>query len=101
MLTISALGNLSRQGSAAKVAASYYREQSADYYVKNPEEKQSGEWIGRGAQWFGLSEEPTRDQLQLVLAGSLEGERVRNAGKFFRQMGWDLTFSAPKSVSIA
>ena len=101
MLTISALGNLSRQGSAAKVAASYYREQSADYYAKNPEEKQSGEWIGRGAQRFGLFEPPTREQLQSVLAGSLEGERVKNAGKPDRQTGWDLTFSPPKSVSIA
>ena len=30
----------------------------------------------------------------------MAGHEVKNAGKENRQMGWDLTFSAPKSVSI-
>ena len=110
MMSIRALGNLGASGSDAKQAAHYYSERSADYYVKGAsgdkdQEKEhdesQGQWIGRGAEKLGLTEAPTRDQLQLSLAGHLGGRQVQNAGRENRQMGWDLTFSAPKSVSIA
>jgi len=109
MMSIRALGNLGKSGADAKGAAHYYSERSADYYVegasgetkKTEREESQGQWIGRGAEKLGLTEPPTRDELQLALAGHLGGRQVQNAGRENRQMGWDLTFSAPKSVSIA
>ncbi|MFH0754431.1 MAG: MobF family relaxase [Candidatus Omnitrophota bacterium] len=99
MMSLRALGNLSGGGSAAKLAATYYQEHSADYYVEDLD--QQGAWMGGGAQMLGLNGAVERKEFQLGLAGYVAGHEVQNAGKENRQMGWDLTFSAPKSVSIA
>lgn len=101
MMSLKALGPLKSGSGAAKLAADYY-ENSADYYLKDtPEPEKEGQWIGRGAARLGLTGSPDREQLQLAFAGYLAGREVQNAGQKDRQMGWDLTFSAPKSVSIA
>ena len=98
MMSLRGLGNLSTGGSAAKLAATYYQEHSADYYVEDLDHQ--GEWMGQGAEDLGLEGAVGREQFQLALAGYVEGHKVQNAGKENRQIGWDLTFSAPKSVSI-
>ena len=99
MMSLRALGNLSGGGAAAKLAATYYQEHSADYYVEDLDHQ--GVWMGRGSEDLGLEGAVDRKDFQLGLAGYVGGEEVQNAGKENRQMGWDLTFSAPKSVSIA
>jgi Ti-type conjugative transfer relaxase TraA len=101
MMSIRALGNLGDGGSAAKAASHYYSEKSADYYVKDVSPEPEGQWIGKGAEQLGLSGSPEREELQLALAGYVGGRQVQNAGRADRQMGWDVTFSAPKSVSLA
>jgi Ti-type conjugative transfer relaxase TraA len=101
MMSIRALGNLGDGGSAAKAASHYYSEKSADYYVKDVSPEPDGLWIGRGAADLGLTGSPEREELQLALAGYVAGRQVQNAGRPDRQMGWDVTFSAPKSVSLA
>jgi Ti-type conjugative transfer relaxase TraA len=101
MMSIRALGNLGDGGSAAKAASHYYSEKSADYYVKDASPDPEGQWIGQGAEKLGLSGSPEREELQLALAGYVAGRQVQNAGSADRQMGWDITFSAPKSVSLA
>lgn len=98
MMSLRALGNLSGGGSSAKLAATYYQEHSADYYVEDLDHR--GQWMGQGAKELGLEGAVDRQEFQLALAGYVAGEEVQNAGKENRQMGWDLTFSAPKSVSI-
>jgi Ti-type conjugative transfer relaxase TraA len=100
MMSLRALGNLSAKSLSAKEASRYYNEVSEEYYAKNSEEKQGGKWIGTGAKLQGLTGPVTQEQLQLALAGYSAGQEVQNAGKADRQMGWDMTFSAPKSVSI-
>ena len=100
MMSISRLGNLGSDGREAAAASHYYSEKSADYYLKGSS-SHDGQWIGRGAQRLGLAGGPDRKELQLALAGDLAGRKVQNAGGARRQMGWDLTFSAPKSVSLA
>lgn len=73
-----------------------------DYYLEGGEPP--GEWTGRGAEKLGLSGQLDKDQFRNVLSGKSpdgETELVQNAGKENRQSGWDLTFSAPKSVSVA
>src|SRR5208282_4974630 len=99
MMSLRALGNLSSGGGAARLAATYYQEYSADYYVEDLAHQ--GVWMGLGAEDLGLEGAVDRKDFQLGLAGFVAGEEVQNAGAENRQMGWDLTFSAPKSVSIA
>lgn len=98
MMSLRALGNLSTGGSAARLAANYYQEHSADYYMDDVNHQ--GVWMGRGARELGLEGSVDRGEFQLGLAGYVAGEQVQNAGRKNRQMGWDLTYSAPKSVSI-
>jgi conjugative relaxase-like TrwC/TraI family protein len=94
-----------------------------DYYVR-PDEEKAGVWIGGASEKFseryGLQETVTKKQFGALFDGySPDGKKeplVQNAGKMtprrdengkvinkdepLRQPGWDLTFSAPKSVSI-
>ncbi len=98
MMSLRGLGNLSSGSGAAKLAATYYQEYSADYYVEDLDHK--GVWMGQGSEALGLEGAIEPDEFQLSLAGYVAGHEVKNAGKENRQMGWDLTFSAPKSVSI-
>lgn len=98
MISIASLGNLGAKGASARLAANYYENKSSDYYLKGSEK--SGEWLGDGAKRLDLIGEVERDDFQLALAGFTPGNKVQNAGDKNRQMGWDTTFSAPKSVSI-
>ena len=71
------------------------------YYASALEEP--GRWLGQGAAQLGLHGTVEREHFHNLLAGvSPDGTQklVQNAGKSDRQAGWDLTFSAPKSVSV-
>ena len=73
---------------------------SEDYYFDGGEPP--GEWFGEGAEFLGLRGQVNNDQFRELFSGFLNGERlVQNAGRESRVPGWDLTFSAPKSVSVA
>ena len=71
-----------------------------DYYLAGGEPP--GKWLGKGAKGLRLSGEvDARELASHFLGFSQAGKRlVQNAGKPNRQPGWDLTFSAPKSVSV-
>ncbi|MDQ3106964.1 MAG: relaxase domain-containing protein, partial [Actinomycetota bacterium] len=86
---------------------SYYTDTVAagveDYYAGRGEA--AGEWLGRGATSAGLSGEVSGEQLRRLFEGAhpVTGESLGSpytvrAGAD-RVTGWDLTFSAPKSVS--
>jgi conjugative relaxase-like TrwC/TraI family protein len=81
----------------------YYLELACeDYYLQGGEPP--GRWIGKGAARFNLSGEVRKEAFRNLLQGfDPEGKifLVQNAGNEHRQSGWDLTFSAPKSVSAA
>ncbi len=98
MMSLRGLGNLGTGGGSARLASTYYQEKSADYYVKDLD--QQGQWMGQGSEALGLQGAINREEFQLSLAGYVAGHEVQNAGKENRLMGWDCTFSAPKSVSI-
>lgn len=72
-----------------------------DYYTKGEGE---GAWYGKGAETLGLAGPITREAFANVLEGRLADGinlgRMRD-GELEHHPGWDLTFSAPKSVSIA
>lgn len=81
-------------------AAAHYFSSADDYYAKeNP-----GEWQGEGAQHLDLRGPIEQAQLSRLLAGQLpNGERIQTTFDPIdnkKRMGLDLTFSAPKSVSM-
>lgn len=98
-MSISSLGKTGKGGVGSGLVAHYYEEKSADYYLAD---KSGGDlaWLGDGARGVGLSGLASREDFRLALHGFVGEQRVQNAGNENRQMGWDVTFSAPKSVSI-
>ena len=87
-------------GSAGGAAGYYGKDDfaSADYYAGENAADYS-EWGGASAEEAGVSGEVTKSDLGKILNGQLaSGEKV--ADYQGRRPGYDLTFSAPKSVSI-
>jgi len=79
----------------------YYLELAReDYYLEGGEPP--GRWWGNGAKALNLHGDVDRDSLSLLLKGFSPAAKplTQNAGRAKRQSGWDLTFSAPKSVSV-
>jgi conjugative relaxase-like TrwC/TraI family protein len=98
MLSIGKLGIGQERYYLDKVA-----EGAEDYY--SGEGEAAGEWIGDAADRLGLEGEVTADQLTAMLTGRspVDGEPLlgRQGVSEKRSVpGFDLTFSAPKSVSL-
>ena len=71
-----------------------------EYYAGGAEAR--GTWIGSAGTSLGLSGPVDGDALRRVLAGldPLDGTPLRGSSSPVRVAGFDLTFSAPKSVSV-
>lgn len=71
-----------------------------EYYAGGAEAR--GTWIGTGGMSLGISGPVDGDALRRVLAGldPYEGSPLRSSSSAVRVAGFDLTFSAPKSVSV-
>ncbi|MCB1131260.1 MAG: DUF2791 family P-loop domain-containing protein [Verrucomicrobiae bacterium] len=70
-----------------------------DYYLEGGEPP--GQWFGLGAEAFGLFGQVDNEVFRSLFEGTFQGRSlVQNAGSEDRCPGWDLTFSAPKSVSV-
>ncbi|WP_298281622.1 MobF family relaxase [Acidocella sp.] len=89
--TISAL-------TSAGQAASYY--EADDYYAEGG--LAPSEWLGQGAQALNLTGAVDREQFARLLDGHVAGQSLgtMREGEWEHRPGWDVTFSAPKSVSI-
>ncbi len=99
MLSIGAL-------SSAAQGASYY-EQDGYYEKDDPEHREASGWAGKGAEELGLTGPVDPATFRAVLEGKVPdgsgtelGRRGKD-GEILHRPGRDLTFSAPKSVSIA
>ena len=83
--------------------ANHYYEKD-DYYAKNdPNHQKLSQWFGNGAKDLNLKGNVQKDQFQAILDGHLPGGTkigIKKDGKLIHDPGRDLTFSAPKSVSI-
>src|SRR6266536_3463001 len=63
---------------------------------------QAGYWLGEAAQQLGLAGEVTEEGLHRLLAGAhpITAQRLGSPPRSHRVAGFDLTFRAPKSVSL-
>jgi len=78
----------------------YYDELAKeDYYLEGGEPP--GKWFGQGASALNLSGDVRSREFSDLFAGELRGKRLVQQSESTRCAGWDLTFSAPKSVSVA
>ena len=92
------VATISAIGSSAQ-ASSYY--EADDYYADGG--LSPSEWQGEGAKELGLEGEVERDAFRDMLDGKLpDGQQLGTVrdGKLEHRPGWDVTMSAPKSVSI-
>ena len=99
MLSIGALAT-------AAQGASYYERDG--YYAKDdPEHKAASAWAGKGAEELGLKGPVDPETFKTILEGRVpDGSDTRlgrrgKDGEILHRPGRDLTFSAPKSVSVA
>lgn len=79
-------------------ASSYY--EADDYYADGG--LSPSEWSGKGAEELGLSGDVDRDQFRELLDGKIGDQQLGTFrdGQLEHRPGWDVTLSAPKSVSI-
>ena len=79
-------------------ASSYY--EADDYYAEGG--LSPSEWQGTGAEALGLSGEVDRDSFRDLLDGNIGEQQLGTfrGGQLEHRPGWDVTLSAPKSVSI-
>ena len=100
MLSVSTIGSSSG-------AASYYGKD--DYYVTGEADGPGLVWGGKGSAALGLNGKAEPKDFKEILDGSHpvfvdvkpEGSPSQPANEPKHKPGWDLTFSAPKSVSLA
>jgi len=93
-------------------AGHYYS--SGDYYIKGSPSKEfiPNEWFGKGAEQIGLKGKIHTETFKEILDGKII-DRKKNKTTYDQQLGWkdkegkihhacgvDMTFSAPKSISI-
>ena len=99
MLSIGAIAS-------AAQGARYY-EQDGYHAKDDPEHRDASAWFGKGAEELGLMGPVDPDTFRAILEGKVPdgsgtelGKRGKD-GEITHRPGRDLTFSAPKSVSIA
>ena len=88
---------------SSAAAVSYYEKDG--YYAKDdPEHRDASFWHGGAAAELGLRAHVLPRGFESVLAGYVPGTEIRlgrmREGENDRRPGWDLTLSAPKSVSL-
>ena len=89
-----------KQLASAEVAYSYLLHD----YLKDPSHRSANRWHGKGAALLDLPGRIGKRAFTAILSGHVPGTDIRLGrvldGKHQHRPGWDLTFSAPKSVSL-
>ena len=88
---------------SSAMAVTYYERDG--YYAKNdPEHRQASFWYGDAAHALGLKAHVRPSRFESVLSGYVPGTDLRlgrmREGEHDHRPGWDITLSAPKSVSL-
>ena len=85
--------------SSAKQSADYYMNEEKNYYLAEKGLAEPATWHGKGADKNDLlGKAVNQKDLEQILSGIGKDQEVY--AKNGHRPGWDLTFSAPKSVSI-
>ena len=96
------VASISARGGVESALGYYEHLGQDDYYVRDGEPP--GWWAGEGAARLSLSGPVTRTEFEAALRGidPKTGERIAALGgkQHSHIAGWDVTFSAPKSVSV-
>ncbi|UFZ02626.1 relaxase domain-containing protein [Bradyrhizobium ontarionense] len=96
------VASISARGNAASASRYYSHLQRDDYYSRDGEPP--GRWTGKAAERLSLDGPVTQTEFDTALRGidPKTGERLAQLGGRGREhaAGWDMTFSAPKSVSV-
>lgn len=96
MLSVKSIKNVDQ-------ASVYFFEQDNYYLTDAKEMEHAAQWWGAGARALGLQGDVKPEQFQDLLRGKLpNGQQLgkREDGELKHRPGFDLTFSAPKSLSI-
>ncbi|MGE3312519.1 MAG: MobF family relaxase [Limisphaerales bacterium] len=94
--------SISNPMKSAGGAVAYYLDEAKEDYYLNGIDKQ-GRWFGGAARAFGLSGTVDRESFHNLLDGFAPDRSkplVQNAGEEGRTACWDMTFNAPKAVSV-
>ena len=88
---------------SSATAVSYYEKDG--YYAKDdPEHRDASFWQGKAATESGLRGHVLPGEFEDLLEGWVPGTEIRlgrlREGEHDHRPGWDITFSAPKSVSL-
>ena len=88
---------------STSAAVDYYEKDG--YYAKNdPEHRRASFWHGEAASAVGLRGHVHPKRFESLLSGHVPGVDVRlgrkRDGEHVHRPGWDITLSAPKSVSL-
>lgn len=79
----------------------YYADSKDDYYAKDGTAMQ---WQGNGAAELGLTGDVDKDRFRELIEGRVDGtnkaRHVQYGEESKERLGYDLTFSAPKGVSL-
>jgi len=93
------VASISARKSVAAAVAYFKHMATDDYYTS--EHEADGEWDGRGAERLALEGPVSKADFEAALNGNdpKTGEPLVQLGRNHAP-GWDMTFSAPKSVSV-
>lgn len=84
-------------------AVAYFKHMAKDeYYTAEDEAEADGEWAGRGAERLALDGPVSKADFEAALNGldPKTGEPLAQIKNKTHAPGWDMTYSAPKSVSV-
>ena len=89
----------------SEAASTVHYFEADGYYAKNdPEHRKASRWHGAGVAALGLHGPVKPKRFEEVLSGRIPGTAIRlgrlRDGKHEHRPGLDITFSAPKSVSL-
>nr|WP_070959842.1 MobF family relaxase [Hyphomonas sp. Mor2] len=88
---------------SVSAAVAYFKHMAQDeYYTKENEAEAESDWDGRGSERLALDGDVTRKDFETLLNGydPKTGEPLVQTGNKSHAPGWDMTYSAPKSVSV-
>ncbi|QDT53003.1 Multifunctional conjugation protein TraI [Caulifigura coniformis] len=88
--------------SHSSVAKNYFTAKAADYFIDGQEQELAGIWQGKGAALLGLSGTISQKDWHALCdnINPQTGKTLTARQKQERRVGYDFTFSVPKSVSV-